>query len=146
MALMRVAKQLPQIPEEKLGKWGAFVGAGMVVVAIVQPRVEQDARMQQLPSGASPRVGAQTFERINPDVPLPPDLERAVREGRAEVRTMTAEEYARFAQSSAGALDGYPTVAATDETLLDRVIAETEGVDQATLADQARADGRLESS
>jgi hypothetical protein len=61
------------------------------------------------------------------------------------VQYMTDAEYMEYASGTDAAKEGYPTLGATDETLLDRTIAATQGVDQGTLAEQARRDGRLPS-
>lgn len=141
--MMRCVKTLPMIPEDKLGRYAPWFGLAMCSYAIVVPRAETDARRQQLPTAAQPRVGTSAFERINADVPLPPDLAAAVERGDVQVRHMTPDEYAAFMREQNGDVPEYPTLAATDETLLDRVIQETIGVDQGTLANDARASGRL---
>jgi hypothetical protein len=136
VALARVAKTLPAIPEEKLGKYSVYVGAAMVVVGIVQPRLEADERIKERrPIGAP----APTVERVSPA-----DAERLVAEAAArgeQVRFMTPEEYEAYIRT--GGADEWPTVAATDPTLLDRVIEQTAGIDQGTLATEARNSGRI---
>lgn len=110
-----------------------WLGLGMLGFAIVGSRLEVDQRLAL--------AGPNTAQRLPAE--LPPDVAEAVRSGRAEIRTMTREEYDAWAHQTEGALDGWPTLAATDETLLTRVIAETQGIDQATLAADARNSGRL---
>lgn len=149
LAAMRAVKTLPQIPDEKLGKWGAWLGVVMITYGIVGPRVEQDAQRQQLPSRTQPRVGDDTFARMNEPMIATDEAEanrlaEQLRAGGADVRVMTPEEYAEFARSTQAAQEGWPTLGGTDETLLDRTIAATHGVDQGTLAEHARAHGRLE--
>lgn len=140
--LMRCVKTLPMIPEDKLGKFAPWLGLGMCAYAIVVPRAEHDASMRALPNAADPRVGPATFERVNVDM-LPPEVAQAVRDGRAEIRTMTPEEYAQWQASQHGGEPEWPTLGATDETLLTRVIDATQGVDQGSLAEAARSAGRL---
>lgn len=138
--LMRCVKTLPMIPEDKLGKFAPWLGLGMCAYAIVVPRAERDAAMRALPNGSDPRVGPAAFERVNVDM-LPADVQQAVRDGRVEVRTMTPEEYAAMVRD--GGEPDWPTLGATDETLLTRVIDATQGVDQGSLAEAARSAGRL---
>lgn len=141
MNAMRCVKTLPMIPEDKLGKYAPWFGLAMVSYAVVMPRVEADQSLRRaIPSAAQPRVAPQVFERVNGDElrqQFGPDV---------EIRTMTADEYAAFLREQGGRDGGDVadvTVAATDDSLLDRTIVATQGVDQGTLAFEARAAGRL---
>lgn len=135
---MQAAKALPQIPAEKVGKYGAVLGFGIVLVGVVQSRVEQDQQLRaQLPPALHPpRPMPAGFDQ------LPPDVQQLVRDGKAEIVSMTPEEYAQQMRARNGD-DAYPTLGATHETLLDEVIDATQGVDQGALADVARAQGRI---
>lgn len=141
VAAMQAAKALPQIPADKIGKYGAVAGFGFMAITIVQARVDEDQRLRSQPNPAlrpAPRPApASAIEQ------LPPDVAQLVREGKAEIVSMTPQEYAEMMRERNGD-DAYPTLGATHETLLDEIIGATQGVDQGTLAEHARASGRLE--
>lgn len=116
-----------------MGILADVLGAGMAWFAIVGARVQADqiiaSRAAQLAAGAHRPAGP------------PPDAEPIASPPPGAF--LSSEEYAAFAQATDGARDGYPTVAATDENLLGRVIQETQGIDQATLIGIAKENGQL---
>ena len=136
---MQAAKALPQIPSDKVGKYGAVLGFGIMTVGIVQSRVDEDQRLRSQPNPALRMPSAPAPAMISQ---LPPEIAQLVREGKAEIVSMTPEQYAEEMRRRNGE-DAYPTLGATHETLLDEIIGATAGVDQGTLADHARASGRI---
>lgn len=119
------------IPEKAMAKYADLVGAGMIWFAVISARVMADQAIAERARQLSRPPGAP--DPVEPLQPSGPET------------WLTAEDYAAYAQATpAAAEEGYPTVAATDETLLDRVITETQGIDQGTLAEVAKANGQLE--